>query len=498
MTAQSAAVSASAAQALALQDGGLFRTQAYIDGVWAGADSAATVDVINPATGEVLAQVPHMGAPETERAIKAAAAALPAWRAMLAEDRSRLLRKWAELQTQHIDDLCKILTAEQGKPLAQAKGEIQSGIGHVEWMAEEGRRVYGDLIPTHNTSHRLLTFKQAVGVCGMVTPWNFPSSMITRKCGPALAAGCTVVIKPSELTPLSAFALAELAERAGIPKGVINIVTGDAKAIGEALMKSDVVRKFSFTGSTAIGKQLMRQAADTVKKISLELGGNAPFIIFDDADLDKAVEAAIASKFRNAGQTCVCANRIFVQDGVYDAFAKKFTAAVSAMSVGNGLSGTPDIGPLINDKAVQKVEEHLKDAQAKGAVVTTGGKRHALGQTFFEPTVVTGATRDMQCFREETFGPLAPLFRFKDEAEVIALANDTEYGLAAYFYAKDMARVWRVAEALEYGMVGVNSASIVASQAPFGGWKQSGIGHEGSKYGINDYLELKLVALGGL
>ncbi len=486
------------AQPVSLKDAKLWQPNAYIDGGWATADSGKTIDVVNPATGEVIAKVPDMGAAETQRAIDAAAKALPAWRGMLAVERGKLLRKWAELQTQHLDDLCLILSAEQGKPLSQARAEILGGIGYVEWMAEEGRRVYGDIIPTHNNSHRLLTFKQSIGVCAMVTPWNFPSSMITRKCGPALAAGCTVVLKPSELTPLSAFALAELAARAGIPKGVINIVTGDAKSIGEAMMKSDTVRKFSFTGSTAVGKLLMKQAADTVKKISLELGGNAPFIVFDDADLDAAVDAAIASKFRNAGQTCICANRIFVQEGIYDAFAKKFTAAVAGMSVGNALEGEKDLGPLINDKAVQKVEEHLKDAVAKGGTVTTGGKRHALGQTFFEPTVVTGATRDMQCFREETFGPLAPLFKFKDEAEVIRLANDTEYGLAAYFYARDMARVWRVAEALEYGMVGVNSGAIVAPQAPFGGWKQSGIGHEGSKYGIEDYLELKLVALGGL
>lgn len=483
---------------IALKDTGLWQPKAYIDGAWAQADSGKTIDVINPATGEVIAQVPDMGGAETQRAIDAAAKALPAWRGMLAIERSKLLRKWAELQTQHLDDLCLILSVEQGKPLSQAKAEILGGIGYVEWMAEEGRRVYGDVIPTHNTSHRLLTFKQSVGVCAMITPWNFPSSMITRKCGPALAAGCTVILKPSELTPLSAFALAELAARAGIPKGVINIVTGDAKSIGEAMMKSEVVRKFSFTGSTAVGKLLMKQAADTVKKISLELGGNAPFIVFDDADVDAAVDAAIASKFRNAGQTCICANRIFVQAGIYDVFSQKFTDAVKKMSVGNALEGEKDLGPLINDKAVQKVEEHIKDAVAKGGKITTGGNRHTLGQTFFEPTVVTGATRDMQCFSEETFGPLAPLFKFTDEAEVISLANATEYGLAAYFYARDMGRVWRVAEALEYGMVGVNSGAIVAPQAPFGGWKQSGIGHEGSKYGIEDYLELKLVALGGV
>lgn len=496
MTAQSAAA-LSTATGLQLADPKLFRSQAYIDGAWAMADGGALIDVINPATGGVLAQVPNMGAAETERAIKAAAAALPAWRGMLAEQRGRILRKWAELQREHLDDLCKILSAEQGKPLSQAKAEIESGIGYVEWMAEEGRRVYGDVIPTHNNTHRLMTLKQAVGVCAMITPWNFPSSMITRKCGPALAAGCTVVIKPSELTPLSAFALAELAERAGIPKGVINIVVGEAKPIGEAMTKSDVVKKFSFTGSTAVGKLLMKQCADTVKKVSLELGGNAPFIVFDDADIDRAVEGAIISKYRNAGQTCVCANRIFVQAGIYDAFAEKFTAAVKKMTVGDALKGEHDIGPMINEKGVEKVEEHLKDAQSKGGKVTTGGHRHALGQTFFEPTVVTGATPEMKCFREETFGPLAPLFKFTDNQEVIEMANDTEYGLAGYFYARDVARIWRVAEALDYGMVGVNSVSIVSPQAPFGGMKQSGMGKEGSKYGIEDYLTIKLVALGG-
>lgn len=484
--------------AINLKDPTLWHDKAYINGQWQSADSAAVIEVFNPATGEKLGAVPNISAAETTRAIAAAQAALPAWRNMLAVERGRLLRRWAELQTQHLDDLCRILTAEQGKPLSQAKAEIMSGIGYVEWMAEEGRRVYGDIIPTHNATHRLMTFKQSIGVCGMVTPWNFPSSMITRKCGPALAAGCTVVIKPSELTPFSAFALAELATRAGIPAGVINIVTGYAKPIGETLMQSPVVRKFSFTGSTAVGKLLMKQAADTVKKISLELGGNAPFIVFDDADVDAAVEGAIISKFRNAGQTCVCANRIFVQAGIYDAFAEKFSAAVKKMTVGNGLAGEHDIGPMINVKGVEKVEEHINDAVAKGGKVAAGGKRHALGQSFFEPTVVTNATRDMRFFAEETFGPLAPLFKFKDEAEVIALANDTDYGLAGYFYARDMARVWRVAEALEYGMVGVNSVAIVAPQAPFGGWKQSGMGVEGSKYGIEDYLELKLVALGGL
>ncbi|HEX2752123.1 MAG TPA: NAD-dependent succinate-semialdehyde dehydrogenase, partial [Alphaproteobacteria bacterium] len=466
-----------------LKDGSLFQTQAFIDGVWADADSGKTVEVKNPATGAVLGMVPNMGADETRRAIAAASKAFDTWRHMLAADRAKILKRWADLQTEHLDDLSRILTAEQGKPLAQARAEIQSGIGYVEWMAEEGRRVYGDVIPTHNPTHRLITLKQPIGVSAMITPWNFPSSMITRKSGPALAAGCTVVLKPSELTPFSALALAVLAERAGIPRGVFNIVTGDAPPIGKEMTENPTVKKIGFTGSTAIGKLLMAQAAGTVKKVSLELGGNAPFIVFDDADLDAAVPAAIISKFRNSGQTCICANRIFVQDGIYDAFVEKFTAAVNAMKIGNGLEDGMDLGPMINEKGVEKVEQHLKDATAKGGKLTTGGKRHALGHSFFEPTVVANATTDMACFREETFGPLAPLFRFKTDAEVVQMANDTEYGLAAYFFSRDMARIWKVAEALEYGMVGVNSVAIVALQAPFGGWKESGIGHEGSKYG---------------
>ena len=487
-----------AVSALKLQDESLFQTQAFIDGAWADADGGKVTEVKNPATGERLGSVPMMGADETRRAIAAASKAFETWRHMLAADRAKILKRWADLQTEHIDDLARILTAEQGKPLAQAKAEIQSGIGYVEWMAEEGRRVYGDIIPTHNPTHRLITLKQPIGVSAMITPWNFPSSMITRKAGPALAAGCTVVLKPSELTPFSALALAVLAERAGMPKGVFNIVTGDAPAIGKEMTDNVTVKKLGFTGSTAIGKLLMAQAAGTVKKISLELGGNAPFIVFDDADLDAAVPAAIISKFRNSGQTCICANRIFVQDGIYDAFVEKFTAAVNDMKTGNGLDDGIDLGPMINDKGVEKVEQHLKDAAAKGGKVTTGGKRHALGHSFFEPTVVANATTDMACFREETFGPMAPVFRFKTDDEVVRMANDTEYGLAAYFFSQNMPRIWKVAEALEYGMVGVNSVSVVAPQAPFGGWKESGIGHEGSKYGIEDYLELKLVALGGL
>jgi succinate-semialdehyde dehydrogenase/glutarate-semialdehyde dehydrogenase len=477
-----------------LKDKDLFRQQCYIDGAWA--DAADKIEVRNPATGEKLGAVPDMGAKETRRAIEAAHAAWVPWRGMLAAERGKILKKWADLIAANIDDLAVILTTEQGKPLAQSKAEIQSGLAYVEWMAEEGRRVYGDVIPPHDRHHRLLTFKQSVGVSALITPWNFPSSMITRKCGPALAAGCTVVIKPSELTPFSAFALAELAERAGMPKGVINIVTGQAPPIGKEMTESPLVRKISFTGSTQVGRMLMAQAAPTVKKISLELGGNAPFIVFDDAKIDDAVQLAILSKFRNAGQTCICANRIFVQEGIYDAFAAKFTEAVKKMKVGSGLEEGVDIGPLINEKAVEKVEAHLSDAQGKGAKTTAGGKR--IKGLFFEPTVLTNATPDMRFFKEETFGPLAPLFKFKTEEEAIKLANDTEYGLAAYICANDTGRVLRVSEGLEYGMVGVNTVQIVAAQAPFGGWKQSGLGCEGSKYGIEEYLELKLVSVGGI
>ncbi|MBU6474678.1 MAG: NAD-dependent succinate-semialdehyde dehydrogenase [Alphaproteobacteria bacterium] len=493
----SAARKKSYTPAIKLKDPGLFHQQAYVNGQWVG-DKAKKIEVANPATDEVLGTVPNLGAAETRAAIKAARVAWDVWRAVPAEERCNILRKWAALQTEHLDDLCRILTSEQGKPYAQARSEIMSGIGYVEWMAEEGRRVYGDVIPPENGGQRLVTYKQPVGVCAMITPWNFPSSMITRKAGPALAAGCTVVVKPSELTPFSALALAELAARAGMPKGVFNIVTGDAQPIGREMTDNVHVRKLSFTGSTAVGKLLMAQCAPTVKKVSLELGGNAPFIVFDDADLDLAVPAAVASKFRNAGQTCVCANRILVQEGIYDKFAAKFAVAVKAMKVGNGLEARVDIGPMININGVEKVERHLQDAVKHGAKVLTGGKRHAKGGTFFEPTVLKGATQNMVCFEEETFGPLAPLFKFKTEAEAVKLANDTSYGLAAYFFTRDAARIWRVSEALEYGMVGVNSVSIVSAQAPFGGWKQSGMGKEGSKYGIEGYLEIKLVAHGGL
>ncbi|MDF3023673.1 MAG: succinate-semialdehyde dehydrogenase [Alphaproteobacteria bacterium] len=483
---------------LNLKDSKLFRQLGYIDGAWTAAEGGRILEVNNPATGDIIGTIPNMGAAETKKAIDAASKALEGWKTMLAADRAKILKKWADLQLENIDDLAKILTTEQGKPLAQAKAEIQSGIDYVVWMAEEGRRVYGDVIPTHNKTHRLVTLKQPVGVCAMITPWNFPSSMITRKTGPALAAGCTVVMKPSEFTPFSALALAELAERAGIPKGVLNIVIGEAQPIGKEMTDNPTVKKLSFTGSTAVGKILLTQCAASVKKVSMELGGNAPFIVFDDADIDAAVTGAIASKFRNAGQTCVCANRIFVQEGIYDAFAQKFTEAVAKMKVGNGLEEGVEIGPMINVKGMEKVEQHLTDATQKGGKVTTGGKRHKLGESFFEPTVVRDATTEMKFFREETFGPLAPLFKFKTDDDVIKMANDTEYGLAAYFYSNNMARIWRVGEALEYGMVGVNSVAIVAAQAPFGGWKQSGIGTEGSKYGIEDYLEIKLLSLGGL
>ena len=483
---------------LNLKDSKLFRQLGYIDGAWTSAEGGRMLEINNPATGDIIGTIPNMGAAETKKAIDAASKALEGWKTMLAADRAKILKKWADLQLENIDDLAKILTAEQGKPLAQAKAEIQSGIDYVVWMAEEGRRVYGDVIPTHNKTHRLVTLKQPVGVCAMITPWNFPSSMITRKTGPALAAGCTVVMKPSEFTPFSALALAELAERAGIPKGVLNIVIGEAQPIGKEMTDNPTVKKLSFTGSTAVGKILLTQCAASVKKVSMELGGNAPFIVFDDADIDAAVTGAIASKYRNAGQTCVCANRIFVQEGIYDAFAQKFTEAVAKMKVGNGLEEGVEIGPMINVKGMEKVEQHLADATQKGGKVTTGGKRHKLGESFFEPTVVRDATTEMKFFREETFGPLAPLFKFKTDDDVIKMANDTEYGLAAYFYSNNMARIWRVGEALEYGMVGVNSVAIVAAQAPFGGWKQSGIGTEGSKYGIEDYLEIKLLSLGGL
>ena len=484
--------------AVQLLDPQLFRELAYIDGAWTGAAGGATVAIHNPATGEKLAAVPDMGAVETRRAIEAADAAWPAWRALTAKKRGAILRKWNDLIVAHADDLALLMTSEQGKPLPEARGEALYAATFVEWFAEEAKRTYGDVIPSPVASQRLIVMKQPIGVSAAITPWNFPCAMITRKVAPALAAGCPVVVKPAEQTPLTALALAVLAERAGFPPGVFNIVTGSAASaplIGGELTANPTVRKLSFTGSTEVGRILMAQCAPTLKKVSLELGGNAPFIVFDDADVDAAVEGAMASKYRNAGQTCVCANRLLVQEGIYEEFARKLAAKVASLKVGVGTEEGVAQGPLIDEQALAKVEAHVADAIAKGARVLTGGKRHARGGTFFEPTVLADVTSAMRCAREETFGPVAPLFRFKDEAEAIALANATEYGLAGYFYARDLARVWRVAEALEYGMVGVNVGLIANEVAPFGGVKQSGIGREGSKYGIDEYLELKYVCL---
>ncbi|HSV19457.1 MAG TPA: NAD-dependent succinate-semialdehyde dehydrogenase [Casimicrobiaceae bacterium] len=483
---------------LPLKDAALLRNQCFVDGRWIDADGGKTMHVVNPATGRPIGTAPVFGANETRRAIEAAGKAWPAWRGKTAKERSAILRKWNDLMLAHADDLALILTTEQGKPLAEAKGEVTIGAAYVEWFAEEAKRVYGDVIPTIGNDRRLVVTKEPVGVCGAITPWNFPCSMITRKVSPALAAGCTVVIKPAEATPYSAFALAELAQRAGFPPGVLNVITGDAPAIGGELCANPIVRKLSFTGSTEVGRLLMKQVAPTIKKISLELGGNAPFIVFDDADLDAAAEGAIISKYRNAGQTCVCANRLFVQDRVYDAFATKLAERVKALKVGPGTESGVTQGPLINDDAVAKVEEHVRDATAQGAKVVVGGKRHALGGTFYEPTVLANVTADMQIFREETFGPVAPLIRFKDDAEVVELANRTEFGLASYFYSRDIGRIWRVAEALEYGMVGVNTGLITTEVAPFGGMKQSGLGREGSKYGIEEFVEVKYVCFGGI
>jgi len=480
---------------LKLKDRTLFRQQCYVDGAWRDADSGKTLAVTNPATGEVLGTVPNMGAAETRRAIEAANAAWPAWRAKTAKERSACLRKWAELMMANQEDLAIIMTAEQGKPLTESRGEIAYAASFIEWFAEEARRVYGDTIPGHLPDKRIVVIKQPVGVCVAITPWNFPAAMITRKVGPALAAGCTMVSKPASATPYSALALAELAERAGVPKGVFSVVTGNAKAVGGEMTSNPLVRKLTFTGSTEIGKVLLEQCARTVKKTSMELGGNAPFIVFDDADLDAAADGAIASKYRNAGQTCVCANRILVQDKVYDAFAAKLAERVAKFKIGNGLEPGVTIGPLIDEAAVKKVEEHVSDAVAKGAQVVTGGKRHALGGLFFEPTILANVNPSMKVTREETFGPVAPLFRFKDEAEAIQMANDTEFGLAAYFYARDLARVWRVAEGIESGIVGINTGLISTAEAPFGGVKESGLGREGSKYGIEDYLEVKYLCL---
>ncbi|CAH6704137.1 NADP-dependent succinate-semialdehyde dehydrogenase [Klebsiella grimontii] len=479
-----------------LNDPTLFRQQAMINGRWRDASGKETLAVTNPANGQPLGSVPKMGAGETREAIDAAARALPAWRALTAKERSSILRRWFELMMEHQDDLARLMTLEQGKPLAEAKGEISYAASFIEWFAEEGKRIYGDTIPGHQADKRLLVIKQPIGVTAAITPWNFPSAMITRKAGPALAAGCTMVLKPASQTPFSALALAELANRAGIPEGVFNVVTGSASEVGGELTGNPLVRKLSFTGSTEIGRQLMEQCAKDIKKVSLELGGNAPFIVFDDADLDKAVEGALASKFRNAGQTCVCANRLYVQDSVYDRFAEKLQQAVSKLQIGDGLQPNVTIGPLIDEKAIAKVQEHIADALGKGARVVTGGKVHELGGNFFQPTILVDVPGDAKVAKEETFGPLAPLFRFKDEADVIAQANDTEFGLAAYFYARDLGRVFRVGEALEYGIIGINTGLISTEVAPFGGVKSSGLGREGSKYGIEDYLEIKYMCIG--
>ena len=481
-----------------LTDPSLLRNQCLINGVWRSADSGADMPVYNPATGESLGTVPKMGATETRAAIEAANAALPGWRAKTAKDRAVILRRFYELMMENQADLATLMTAEQGKPRAESTGEIAYAASFIEWFAEEGKRIYGDVIPAHQADKRIVVVKEPVGVVAAITPWNFPSAMITRKASPALAAGCTIVCKPASETPLSALALGVLAERAGIPAGVFNVVTGSARDIGGELTANPIVRKLSFTGSTEIGKVLLKQCADTVKKVSMELGGNAPFIVFNDADLDAAVDGAMMSKFRNAGQTCVCANRIYVQDGVYDDFVARLTKAVSAMTIGDGLKGTVQQGPLINMAAVEKVEEHIEDAVSKGGRIVQGGKRHALGGTFFEPTIVADVTPAMKVAREETFGPLAPVFRFKDDADVIAQANDTEFGLAAYFYSRDIGRVWKTAEALEYGIVGINTGIISTEVAPFGGMKESGSGREGSKYGIDDFVEIKYLCMGGI
>jgi succinate-semialdehyde dehydrogenase/glutarate-semialdehyde dehydrogenase len=476
----------------------LKNNQTLLAGAWVPADSAESIAVTNPATGEVVAIVPKMGSAETARAIFVAEVAQKQWKTLTAAARAAILRRWFELIKLHAEDLAQILTAEQGKPLAEARGEVNYGASFIEWFAEEAKRVYGETIPSPANDRRLLVIKQPIGVTAAITPWNFPIAMITRKAGPALAAGCSMIIKPAEQTPLSAIALAVLAEEAGVPSGVLQVITGKAREIGAVLCESPVVTKLSFTGSTEVGRILMRQCADTIKKLSLELGGNAPFIVFDDADLDAAVEGAMISKFRNAGQTCVCANRLFVQDGVFDVFAEKLAAKVGALKVGNGAADGVTQGPLIDAAAIEKIESHVSDAVKKGAKLVQGGKRHTLGGTFYEPTVLAGVTADALIFKEETFGPVAPLFRFETDDEVIEMANRTEFGLASYFYSRDIGRIWRVAEALEYGMVGVNTGMISNEVAPFGGVKQSGLGREGSHHGIDEYLEIKYIAMAGI
>ncbi len=473
----------------------LFRDKGYIDGAWVDADSGETLEVTNPATDEVIAVIPKMGAAETRRAIEAARVAQKLWKRRPAKERSNILRKWFTLIMENQEDLAQIITAEMGKPLTEARGEIAYGASYIEWYAEEAKRVYGETIPAPSDDKRIVVMKQPIGVIASITPWNFPNAMITRKIAPALAVGCATLMKPAEQTPLSALALCELAEQAGLPKGLINCVIGDPVAIGGEMTANDTVRKVTFTGSTGVGRLLMKQSSDTIKKLGLELGGNAPFIVFDDADLDAAVEGAMISKYRNSGQTCVCANRLYVQEGVYDAFAEKLAAKVRELKVGNGLDDGVVQGPLIDMKAIEKVEDHVADALAKGGEIVCGGKRHALGKSFFEPTIIKNVTKEMKVAREETFGPVAPLFKFKDAEDVIEQANDTEFGLASYFYSKDMSNVFRVAEELEYGMVGVNTGLISNEAAPFGGVKQSGLGREGSKFGLDDYLELKYVCL---
>jgi succinate-semialdehyde dehydrogenase/glutarate-semialdehyde dehydrogenase len=481
-----------------LSDSNLFRQQCYVNGQWADADSGETIDVTNPVDGSVIGTIPKMGTAETRRAIEAAEVAQKEWRKLTGKERAKILRSWHDLMMANQEDLAILMTTEQGKPLAESRGEIAYAAAFIEWFAEEGKRVYGDTIPGHTRDTRIVVMKEPIGVTAAITPWNFPAAMITRKAGPALAAGCSMVVKPATSTPYSALAMAELAERAGVPAGVLSVVTGSSAQIGAEITSNPVVRKLTFTGSTEVGRQLMADSAQNIKKVSMELGGNAPFIVFDDADLDAAVEGAMASKYRNAGQTCVCANRILVQDGVYDAFTEKLAAAVRKLNVGDGLDEKNNQGPLIDMAAVEKVEEHIADAVGKGAKVVVGGARHTLGGTFFEPTVLVDVTPDMLVTHEETFGPLAPVFRFGSDEEGIAMANDTEFGLAAYFYASDLRRVWKVSESLESGIVGVNTGLISTEVAPFGGVKESGVGREGSKYGIDDYIEIKYVCLGGM
>jgi len=481
-----------------LKDTSLFRNKCYINGEWQDADSGETIDVTNPATGEVIGTIPKMGSNETRRAIAEANVAQSAWRAKTAGERCAIVRKWYELLMENQEDLAIIMTAEQGKPLTESKGEIAYAAAFLEWFSEEGKRAYGDVIPQTNNDQRLVVIKEPIGVCAAITPWNFPAAMITRKAGPALAVGCTMISKPATATPFTALALAELGQRAGIPKGVFNVITGSSAAIGKEITSNPIVRKLTFTGSTEVGKQLMRESADTMKKVSMELGGNAPFIVFNDADIDSAIEGATISKYRNTGQTCVCTNRFFVQAGVYDAFCKKLVAVVEKMTIGDGLKGETQQGPLIDMATLEKVESHVQDALSKGGKLLTGGKRHTLGGTFFEPTVISHADDSMLVAREETFGPLSPVFKFETEKEVIKRANDTEFGLAAYFYTKDLSRTWRVGEGLEYGMIGINTGLVSNAVAPFGGVKESGNGREGSKYGIDDYLEIKYLCMAGI